>query len=126
MEAVLDTPVAVAAPVTLTDSAVEQLTQIKKEENIPADYCLRIGVKGGGCSGFSYVLGFDQPQESDDQFSIKGIQVVMNKAHAIYLLGMEIDYVNGLDNRGFTFDNPNATSTGKERSFACCTANSSA
>jgi iron-sulfur cluster assembly protein len=81
------------------------------EENIPADYCLRIGVKGGGCSGFSYVLGFDQPQEGDDRYEINGINVVMNKAHAIYLLGMEIDFVSGLDNRGFTFDNPNAKST---------------
>lgn len=112
METLLDMPqTAVAAPIMLTDGAVEQLNTIKREENIPDDYCLRIGVKGGGCSGFSYVLGFDQPDDQDDRFEIKGIPVVMNKAHAIYLLGMQIDFVNGLDNRGFTFDNPNATST---------------
>lgn len=110
METLLDTPVA-TAPIMLTGSAVEQLNLIREQENIPAGYCLRVGVKGGGCSGFSYVLGFDLPQESDDYFDINGIRVVMNKAHAIYLLGMEVDFVTGLDNRGFTFNNPNATST---------------
>ncbi|MBL7806909.1 MAG: iron-sulfur cluster assembly accessory protein [Saprospiraceae bacterium] len=99
------------APLSLTQGAIEQLNLIRQQENIPADYFLRVGVKGGGCSGFSYVLGFDKAQENDDIFDISGIQVVMNKAHAIYLLGMEVDFHNGLDNRGFTFDNPNATST---------------
>jgi iron-sulfur cluster assembly protein len=107
---VLDQPI-VAAPIAFTESAVDQLNQIRISENVPADYGLRVGVKGGGCSGFSYVLGFDAPQEQDDQFEIKGLRVIMNKAHAIYLLGMQIDFVNGLDNRGFTFENPNATST---------------
>lgn len=107
---VLDQPV-VAAPISLTDGAVEQLKQIRSSENVPADYGLRVGVKGGGCSGFSYVLGFDAPQELDDVFEINGIRVMMNKAHAIYLLGMQIDFVSGLENRGFTFENPNATST---------------
>ncbi len=110
METMLDSPVA-AAPIMLTDDAVEQLNLIRRQENISADYCLRVGVKGGGCSGFSYVLGFDLPKENDDSFEINGIRVVMNKAHAIYLLGMEVDFLNGLDNRGFTFNNPNATST---------------
>ncbi|HNE28266.1 MAG TPA: iron-sulfur cluster assembly accessory protein [Saprospiraceae bacterium] len=110
MENILEAPAAVQ-PISLTDGAAEQLKLIRDQENIPADYCLRVGVKGGGCSGFSYVLGFDQKQDNDDVFELNGIQVVMNKAHAIYLLGMEIDFVNGLDNRGFTFNNPNATST---------------
>ncbi len=110
METLLDTPT-VTSPVMLTDDAVEQLNLIRQQENIPAGYCLRVGVKGGGCSGFSYVLGFDLPQDNDDTFDVNGIQVVMNKAHAIYLLGMEVDFLNGLDNRGFTFNNPNASST---------------
>jgi iron-sulfur cluster assembly protein len=100
-----------AAPLSLTDGAVSQLNLIRQQENVPADYFLRVGVKGGGCSGFSYVLGFDKAQDSDDIYEINGIKVVMNKAHAIYLLGMEVDFHNGLDNRGFTFDNPNAKST---------------
>lgn len=111
MESSLDTPpITTTTPISLTDGAVEQLNVIRREENVPAGYCLRVGVKGGGCSGFSYVLGFDQPDEQDERFEINGIQVVMNKAHAIYLLGMRIDFVNGLNNRGFTFDNPNAAS----------------
>ena len=111
MATMTENPLVSTAPISMTEGAVEQLNLIRTEENIPADYCLRVGVKGGGCSGFSYVLGFDQAQENDEHFEIKGIPVVMNKAHAIYLLGMEIDFVNGLGNRGFTFDNPNAQST---------------
>jgi iron-sulfur cluster assembly protein len=99
------------APVGLTHGALEHLNAIRQSEKIPDDYCLRVGVKGGGCSGFTYVLGFDLPQENDDRFEVQGMPVVMNKAHAIYLLGMEIDFATGLDNRGFTFNNPNATDT---------------
>lgn len=99
------------APVTLTSGAVKQLQSIITEQGIPSDYGLRIGVKGGGCSGFSYVLGFDEVKEGDEQHEINGIKVVMQKAHAIYLLGMEIDFVEGLNNRGFSFNNPNAKET---------------
>jgi iron-sulfur cluster assembly protein len=111
METVLESPQTTLTPVLLTNDAVKQLNEIRRQENIPDDYCLRVGVKGGGCSGFSYVLGFDKPQEGDDHFEINGMNVIMNKAHAIYLLGMEVDFHNGLDNRGFTFNNPNAAST---------------
>lgn len=99
------------APVTLTAGAVRQLQRIRNEQNVPADYGLRIGVKGGGCSGFSYILGFDVPKDNDQIFEIAGIKVLMQKAHGIYLLGMEIDWVEGLNNRGFTFNNPNASDT---------------
>lgn len=111
MEALLEKTMTATSPLSLTDGAVEQLNLIREQENIPADHCLRVGVKGGGCSGFSYILGFDLPETGDDVFEVNGIRVVMNKAHAIYLLGMEIDFVNGLQNRGFTFNNPNASST---------------
>lgn len=118
MENVLTAPTA-TAPVSLTDGAVEQLKLIRDQENIPSDFALRVGVKGGGCSGFSYILGFDQAQANDEMFEVNGIRVVLNKAHAIYLLGMEVDFVQGLENRGFTFNNPNATSTcGCGTSFA--------
>lgn len=109
MEAVLEKTT--TAPIALTEGALEQLKQIRQQENIPETYGLRVGVKGGGCSGFSYILGFDTPQENDDLYEIGGMRVIMNKAHAIYLIGMEVDFVSGLDNRGFTFSNPNATST---------------
>lgn len=102
---------AVAAPVTLTAGAIKELKRIQGEQNIPESHGLRIGVKGGGCSGFSYILGFDVTKESDNEYEIEGLKVLMSKAHGIYLLGMEIDYVDGLNNRGFTFKNPNATDT---------------
>lgn len=98
-------------PISLTSGAVKQLNRIKVEQEIPADYGLRIGVKGGGCSGFSYILGFDKKNENDDEYEVEGLKVFMQKSHAIYLLGMEIDWVEGLNNRGFSFNNPNASST---------------
>ena len=98
-------------PVTLTSSAIRQLQLIRQEMNIPDHYGLKVGVKGGGCSGFSYDLRFDEKTSQDDEFEIEGIRVFMEKAHAIYLLGMEIDWEEGLKNRGFSFNNPNASST---------------
>jgi len=98
-------------PISLTPGAVEQLHTIMERQNIPGEHGLRIGVKGGGCSGFSYVLGFDAKTDQDDEFEIGGLRIFMQKAHSIYLLGMEIDWVDGLNNRGFSFNNPNASST---------------
>lgn len=100
---------ALETPVVLTDGAVEQLKNIMKDENVTNKHALRVGVKGGGCSGFTYILGFDEKKEEDDEFVSNGIHVIMNKAHAIYLVGIEIDFQDGLQNRGFTFNNPNAT-----------------
>lgn len=106
-------------PIILTNGAVKQLKTIISEQNIPANFGLRVGVKGGGCSGFSYVLGFDEPKDGDDILEVNGVKVLMQKAHAIYLLGMEIDFLDGLNNRGFSFSNPNATDTcGCGTSFA--------
>jgi len=99
------------SPITLTDTAVKQLTRIRDEQGISDEHGLRVGVKGGGCSGFSYILGFDAKGEKDDEFTINGLTVYMEKAHAIYLLGIEIDWAEGLENRGFTFNNPNAKDT---------------
>jgi iron-sulfur cluster assembly protein len=110
---------AAVQPIQLTDNAVKQIKTILTEQKIPNDYGLRIGVKGGGCSGFSYILGFDEPKEGDEKFEINGVKVFMQKSHAIYLLGMEIDFVEGLNNRGFSFSNPNAKDTcGCGTSFA--------
>lgn len=102
---------AIQAPVSLTAGAIQALNEIKASQNISDEHGLRIGVKGGGCSGFSYMLGFDLPKADDQVFEIEGIKVFMQKSHGIYLLGMEIDWEEGLNNRGFTFNNPNATDT---------------
>ena len=105
------TDTAVMTPITLTSGAISQLRNIMETQNIPDTYALRVGVKGGGCSGFTYVLGFDEIKDTDDLFDISGLRVAMQKAHAIYLIGMEVDFVEGLNNRGFSFNNPNAKDT---------------
>lgn len=101
----------VTQPISLTESAISQLQRIMKEQNVPDEYGLRVGVKGGGCSGFSYVLGFDAHKEKDEVYEINGMKVFIEKAHSLYLVGMEIDWEDGLNNRGFAFNNPNAKST---------------
>ncbi len=98
-------------PIKLTDGAVKQLKRIMGEQNVSEEHGLRVGVKGGGCSGFSYLLGFDKQNENDEVYTISGMKVFMQKAHAIYLLGIEIDWLEGLNNRGFVFNNPNAKDT---------------
>jgi iron-sulfur cluster assembly protein len=98
-------------PITLTEGAILALRRIREEEGVPGDHFVRIGVKGGGCSGFSYVLGFDVKKEGDQEFMISGLPVVMQKAHQLYLMGIEIDWLDGLENRGFSFNNPNAKET---------------
>lgn len=100
-----------SAPVTLTEGAIKELKKLKEQQEISDDFGLRVGVEGGGCAGMNYILGFDQKKEGDSEYDISGIRVFMNKAHGLYLAGMEIDFKNGLDARGFTFNNPNANST---------------
>lgn len=102
---------AATTPITITASALEHLKSLRGELGVGEDHFLRIGVRGGGCSGFEYQLGFDLPEEDDKRFDIEGVTVLMKPGHALYLLGMEIDWATGLNNRGFTFNNPNATDT---------------
>lgn len=99
------------APIKITPSALEQLTALRKELGVGDDHFLRVGVRGGGCSGFEYQLGFDLPEEDDKQFVVGAERVLMKAGHSLYLIGMEIDWATGLDNRGFTFNNPNASET---------------
>ena len=75
------------SPINLTEGAVVQIKRLMEESNIPGDHGLRVGVKGGGCSGFSYVLGFDERKDKDQIFEVKGINILMEKAHGLYLLG---------------------------------------
>ena len=72
---------------------------------------LRIGVKGGGCSGLSYLLGFDDKQSEDEEYEVDGLRFIMNKSHGLYLMGMQVDWLDGLSARGFSFTNPNASKT---------------
>jgi iron-sulfur cluster assembly accessory protein len=109
----------ITAPVTLTTTAVEEIKRLMNAEGFDTTQQLRIGVKGGGCSGMTYVLGFDAKTEKDENFEIEGISCIMEKSHGIYLMGMQVDWQGGLNSRGFTFNNPNASKTcGCGTSFA--------
>ena len=107
------------SPVSLTVGAINEVKRLMNEDGFDQSQYLRVGVKGGGCSGMTYVLGFDQKLENDEVFEIEGFTFIMNKGHGIYLMGMEIDWQGGLNSRGFTFSNPNASKTcGCGTSFA--------
>ena len=97
--------------VNLSDKAAEKVKEIRGEENIEETYALRLKVQGGGCSGFSYDLYFDQPQETDRPFEVKGVKLICDEMSLMYLMGTEIDYVEGLHGAGFKFNNPNVKST---------------
>jgi iron-sulfur cluster assembly protein len=98
-------------PIGFTPSALQELHRLYKDLEVSEDAVLRIGVKGGGCSGLSYLLAFDKKEEDDTHYELEGIPVVMKKAHVMYVLGMEVDWETGLNNRGFSFNNPNASET---------------
>ncbi len=106
-------------PVSFTEGAKKELRKLKTQQELSEDFGVRVGVEGGGCSGMNYVLGFDQKKDGDQEFEVEGIRVFMHKAHGLYLAGMEIEFQDGLNARGFTFNNPNAKSTcGCGTSFA--------
>jgi iron-sulfur cluster insertion protein len=100
-----------ATPVTLTDRAAEKVTEIRAEEKIEDGYALRLKVLGGGCSGFAYDLYFDQPQDIDHAFESNGVKMLCDQMSLMYLMGTEVDYVEGLSGAGFKFHNPNVKST---------------
>jgi iron-sulfur cluster assembly protein len=108
-----------AIPVTFTLSAVKEIRSLMDKEGFDHSQALRIGVKGGGCSGMTYILGFDKKQAGDKEFNMEGIPCIMDPAHEMYLYGMIVDWQDGLNNRGFNFKNPNASTTcGCGTSFA--------
>lgn len=108
-----------ADPVSLTGRAADQIRKIKEEERLDDDLYLRVAVEGGGCSGLSYKLGFDHKTEEDSLVKSQNIDIVVDPRHMMYLEGISIDYPDGLDARGFTFNNPNASETcGCGSSFA--------
>ena len=98
--------------ITVTENARNHAINLIKEENRPADSFIRVGVDGGGCSGLSYKLEFDnQLKEGDQMFEDKGIKVVVDRKSFLYLVGTELEYTGGLNGKGFVFNNPNANRT---------------
>jgi iron-sulfur cluster assembly accessory protein len=100
-----------SAVVGLTAKAAEKVKEIRTEENIEDNYGLRLKVQGGGCSGFSYDLYFDLPQDVDHSLESHGVKLLCDQMSLMYLMGTEIDYVEGMHGAGFKFNNPNVKST---------------
>lgn len=107
----METTTSTVAPVQFTDGAIAEINRLMHEPGFDAQQQLRVGVKGGGCSGMTYVLEFDMATDKDRHFEVEGIPCIMDKSHALYVTGMQIDWEGGLNSRGFTFKNPNASNT---------------
>jgi iron-sulfur cluster assembly protein len=99
--------------ITLTPIAVSEVKKILEKQNKP-ELGLRVGVKGGGCSGLSYSIGFDTQHEGDNAFEFEGLKVFVDPKSYLYLKNTTLDFNDGLEGRGFKFVNPNA-----EKSCGC-------
>ena len=107
----LDRPV-LNESIALTEKAANEVARLKAANNIPAEHGLRLSVKGGGCSGLSYVLGFDErPKDNDEVFDCLGVKVFVDPKSLFYLSGTVLDFSDGLNGKGFVFNNPQAART---------------
>ena len=97
------------AGLSLTDVAAAKVAEIRDAEAIEAHYALRVKVLGGGCSGFQYDLYFDEQAADDMEFESNGVRLVADQMSYMYLMGTNIDYVEGLQGAGFKFNNPMST-----------------
>ena len=92
------------APITITKTATEELKSILDHKKIPDGYLVRIGAKGNGCSGVSYVLGFDLPKQDDERHIINGLEILIAQKDFMHLVGVEVDYEEHEDEQGFVFN----------------------
>ena len=98
--------------ISMTETAAKKITQLRSEEGAGPEAMLRVFVKKGGCSGFSYELKFDdETKDGDKVFENHSEKVVIDGQSLLYLIGMTLDYEGGLNGQGFIFSNPNATKT---------------
>ena len=98
--------------VTVTDKAKEKVADLKQNTGLDDSYFLRVSVQGGGCSGLSYKLDFDNEEKPGDQFfEDKGVKMALDMKSFLYLAGTELDFSDGLNGKGFNFHNPNASRT---------------
>jgi iron-sulfur cluster assembly protein len=107
--------------VSITERAIQQIVGLMEKEGItPETHNLRVGVVGGGCSGLSYQMKFDDKIDSSDTVvNLESIKVIINKLSLLYLVGTELDYQDGLNGKGFEWNNPNSTrSCGCGESFS--------
>lgn len=98
--------------ITITEKASKQIKRIKDENELDNTYGLRISVKGGGCSGLTYSMNFDNSEKPGDTIiSDKDVKLFIDGKSLFYLMGTELDFSDGLNGKGFVFNNPNATKT---------------
>jgi iron-sulfur cluster assembly protein len=98
--------------VTITDKAKGKIDHLIQDAGLDASYFLRVSVQGGGCSGLSYNLDFDNEIKKGDQFfEDRGIKIALDMKSFLYLAGTELDFSDGLNGKGFNFHNPNASRT---------------
>jgi iron-sulfur cluster assembly protein len=98
--------------ILITEKAAQQVRRLMAEGNIPETHGLRLSVKGGGCSGLSYVLGFDERQTDKDKvLEIQGLRVFVDPKSLFYISGTILDFSDGLNGKGFVFNNPQAKRT---------------
>ena len=97
----------------ISHRAIDMINAIREQNNIAADYFLRIGTRGGGCSGMSYSLGFDNEfdEKIDRRHKSDLLNLVVDANSLFYLMGVTLDYVEGPDGSGFVFNNPNNAHT---------------
>jgi iron-sulfur cluster assembly protein len=90
-------------PVGLTPKAAEEVRKIMEAKKVPEGYSLRVGVRGGGCSGVTLLIGFDKKKETDLSYTVDSIPLLVDKRHTMYLIGKQVDFYEGADARGFLF-----------------------
>ena len=96
--------IATNLPITISPKALEEVWHIMKNKNIPQDYALRIGIKGGGCGSMGFMLGFDHAQPNDDAFTTEDkLPVLIDRRHLMYVIGLTLDFEETEEGRGFTF-----------------------
>ncbi len=102
----------IKSEITITEKARNEILRIMKSNNIPDNYGLRVGVKGGGCSGLTYTLNFDENiKDGDTIVESENVKLFVDGKSLFYLMGTQLDFSDGLNGKGFLFNNPNATKT---------------
>ena len=102
----------VKSEITITEKARNEIFRIMQSNNIPEDYGLRVGVKGGGCSGLTYTLNFNENyKDGDTIIESENVKLFIDGKSLFYLMGTQLDFSDGLNGKGFLFNNPNAAKT---------------
>ena len=102
----------IKSEITITEKAKNEILRIMQSNNIPENFGLRVGVKGGGCSGFTYTLNFvENNKDGDTIIESENVKLFVDGKSLFYLMGTQLDFSDGLNGKGFLFNNPNATKT---------------